>query len=137
MQEEEGKPNSDPALGIYVLEKQDVISFFPRYSKFFPSLRRIRSIFSLLRVADKVAFCSKREMNELKKAFFCYESPSSSSSSPEFVDLLSLLNGNIAPTESVALLRTSPDGAQLALARWWLTPSWAPRAPESSQSPSV
>ncbi len=34
---------------------------------------------------------------------------------------------NIAPTESVALLRTSPDGAQLDLARWWLTPSWAPR----------
>jgi len=32
---------------------------------------------------------------------------------------------NIAPTEPVSLLRRDQQGANLASARWWLTPSWA------------
>ncbi len=34
---------------------------------------------------------------------------------------------NIAPTEAVPLLRRGEAGPQLDAARWWLTPSWAPR----------
>ena len=33
---------------------------------------------------------------------------------------------NIAPTEQVALLRDLASGRELASARWWLTPAWAP-----------
>jgi len=32
---------------------------------------------------------------------------------------------NIAPTEPVSLVRRDQQGAGLATARWWLTPSWA------------
>ena len=32
---------------------------------------------------------------------------------------------NIAPTESVTLVRRQPEGATADSARWWLTPSWA------------
>ena len=33
---------------------------------------------------------------------------------------------NVAPTEAVGLVRGGESGVQLAAARWWLTPSWAP-----------
>ena len=32
---------------------------------------------------------------------------------------------NVAPTESVPLVRRDESGAHGELARWWLTPSWA------------
>ena len=32
---------------------------------------------------------------------------------------------NVAPTEQVSLIRLSDGGAEVASARWWLTPSWA------------
>jgi putative SOS response-associated peptidase YedK len=34
---------------------------------------------------------------------------------------------NVAPTESVALLRSMGGEVQLSSARWWLTPAWAKR----------
>ncbi|MFT4614229.1 MAG: putative SOS response-associated peptidase YedK [Bacteroidia bacterium] len=34
---------------------------------------------------------------------------------------------NLAPTESAGLVRHTAAGPQLDAARWWLTPSWAPR----------
>ncbi len=34
---------------------------------------------------------------------------------------------NIAPTESVPLVRIGEQGPRLDPARWWLTPAWAPR----------
>ena len=34
---------------------------------------------------------------------------------------------NIAPTEAVALIRNDESGRRMDAARWWLTPSWAPR----------
>lgn len=42
------------------------------------------------------------------------------------IDLQLPSRANIAPTESVALVRDTPEGMQLDAARWWLTPSWAP-----------
>ncbi|MEP1472774.1 MAG: SOS response-associated peptidase [Halieaceae bacterium] len=33
---------------------------------------------------------------------------------------------NVAPTETVGLVRGGESGMQLDAARWWLTPSWAP-----------
>ena len=35
---------------------------------------------------------------------------------------------NIAPTESIALVRGSPEQRELAHLRWWLTPRWAAKA---------
>jgi putative SOS response-associated peptidase YedK len=32
---------------------------------------------------------------------------------------------NIAPTEDIPLLRRDDSGASVALAHWWLVPSWA------------
>ncbi|MFK7975097.1 MAG: SOS response-associated peptidase [Halioglobus sp.] len=32
---------------------------------------------------------------------------------------------NVAPTESIALVRQSPAGPVVESARWWLTPAWA------------
>ncbi len=42
------------------------------------------------------------------------------------IDLQLPSRANIAPTESVALVRDTSEGIQLDAARWWLTPSWAP-----------
>lgn len=42
------------------------------------------------------------------------------------VDLQLPTRVNVAPTETVALVRDTGGGAQLDEARWWLTPSWAP-----------
>ena len=42
------------------------------------------------------------------------------------IDLQLPTRANVAPTESVGLVRDLGEGAQLDAARWWLTPSWAP-----------
>ena len=42
------------------------------------------------------------------------------------IDIKLPVRTNIAPTESVGLVRRTEDGACLDAARWWLTPSWAP-----------
>jgi putative SOS response-associated peptidase YedK len=42
------------------------------------------------------------------------------------IDLKLPSRANIAPTESVGLVRRFDDAARLDTARWWLTPSWAP-----------
>lgn len=42
------------------------------------------------------------------------------------VDLQLPSRANLAPTESVPLVREMEGQRQIAEARWWLTPSWAP-----------
>jgi putative SOS response-associated peptidase YedK len=42
------------------------------------------------------------------------------------IDIELPVRTNIAPTESVGLVRRTEDGSRLDAARWWLTPSWAP-----------
>ena len=42
------------------------------------------------------------------------------------IDLKLPSKANIAPTEAVALVREGGSGREMAAARWWLTPSWAP-----------
>jgi putative SOS response-associated peptidase YedK len=42
------------------------------------------------------------------------------------IDLKLPSKANIAPTEAVALVRQGESGSEMAAARWWLTPSWAP-----------
>lgn len=42
------------------------------------------------------------------------------------IDLSLPSKANIAPTEAVALVRDIEGQREMAAARWWLTPSWAP-----------
>lgn len=42
------------------------------------------------------------------------------------IDLQLPSGANLAPTESVPLIRETDSGREMAPARWWLTPSWAP-----------
>lgn len=34
---------------------------------------------------------------------------------------------NLAPTEAISLVRPQGEARELVMARWWLTPSWAPQ----------
>ncbi|MEM1110995.1 MAG: SOS response-associated peptidase [Pseudomonadota bacterium] len=42
------------------------------------------------------------------------------------IDLQLPAGVNVAPTESLTLLRAGENGITASAARWWLTPSWAP-----------